>query len=105
MSEAVASFGPHEEEGQDIERGNKKESKWARNYGRLVVISPETPNSELAQRNVIKTDEEHRKLGAAVTRTVDSYRAEEDPDAVVRRLAEIDAKTPPYDFEKPDSGA
>jgi len=88
------------EKNRDRNHEVSKEPDSERNHGRLVVLRPETPNSVLAQRNVIHTEDERRKLGAAVEATVRAERAVQDPEGRVAELEALDAKTPLYDFEK-----
>ncbi|QQQ77800.1 hypothetical protein IOD16_04690 [Saccharothrix sp. 6-C] len=85
---------------QDFSANDEPDPK--RNHGRLVVVRPETPNSELAKRNVIHTDEERDSLAEAVEAAVKRERAltPEQKMARIAALKALDAATPPYDFEK-----
>jgi hypothetical protein len=73
-----------------------------RNHGRLVVPRPETPDSELAQRNIFHTDEEHeradRVLGAHLL--AERRKTPAEIAAEIARLIEVDAKMEPFDFER-----
>jgi len=85
--------------GGENDIANSELNREKRNDGRLVFERAETPASELAQRNVIHSEEEHRQLGAAILAGV---QRETGADKL-KRLVELDANTPLFDFEEPEA--